>query len=348
MKRTLILPPWVEYRKGESRSLQVPFNTYFSVESLQKYHDVILMENFMAELAPKIWPKENRTSFCYMERKSSQSGQSKEPDCHAKEGNPFGPFWDTFGIDFTASEFFGPLHFDTHHSDMAEKWSEKYPAEKWPVIAFTGAPASFPVQNDNRHLHQYLEWNETILEKAQHFIKTHLPKGAFIGIHLRNGIDWVKACDHIRDTKQLFASPQCLGYNNERGQLYHDLCLPSHDIIMRQIKRLVKKVKQAYKNNEIRSVFVASDANHMIKELTESLHRMNISVHRLPEANDSQYSQPHLDLAILGLSNHFIGNCISSFTAFVKRERDVKGFPSYFWAYPKEKDKPLRLSHEEL
>lgn len=59
------------------------------------------------------------------------------------------------------------------------------------VLAFTGAPASFPVQDENKGLHQFLEWNEKISERAVNFIRHVLPVGAFIGIHLRNGVDWV-------------------------------------------------------------------------------------------------------------------------------------------------------------
>ncbi|XP_061401462.1 GDP-fucose protein O-fucosyltransferase 1 [Musca vetustissima] len=343
LNRTLILPPWVEYRKGEMRSIQVPFDNYFDVEALQAYHRVILMADFMDELAPTIWPEAKRISFCYMERKSFANKVADiKPGCHAKEGNPFGPFWDTYDIDFVESEFYGPLHFDVHHSNMPERWNEKYPPAKWPVIAFTGAPASFPVQKENRDIHEYLKWNKKMREAATKFIKNTLPKGAFLGIHLRNGIDWVRACEHIRDTQQLFASPQCLGYNNEKGNLYPELCMPPKEHIIRQIKRLIKNVKQDHPKNEIRSIFVASDANHMITELNNALQRMNITAYRLPEDN------PHLDLAILGMSNHFIGNCISSYSAFVKRERDVKGFPSYFWAYPKEKERQHMKVHEEL
>ncbi|XP_017148845.2 GDP-fucose protein O-fucosyltransferase 1 [Drosophila miranda] len=157
LNRTLILPPWVEYRKGEMRSRQVPFNTYFDVDPLKDYHRVILMSDFMWHLADDIWPESERVSFCY---------------------------------------------------------------------------------------------------------------------------------------------------------------------IVRQLKRTIKNVRQTQPNNEIKSVFVASDANHMIGELNAALSRMGISVHRLPE------DDPYLELAILGQSNQFIGNCISSYSAFVKRERDSNGFPS--------------------
>lgn len=59
------------------------------------------------------------------------------------------------------------------------------------VLAFACAPGSFPVQLENRDLQRYLLWSKDIDSKAEKFIKADLPKGGFIGIHLRNGIDWV-------------------------------------------------------------------------------------------------------------------------------------------------------------
>lgn len=53
-------------------------------------------------------------------------------DCNAKEGNPFGPFWNTFDIDFVKSEFYGPLNYDVHHQDMAIKWNKRYPSQTSP------------------------------------------------------------------------------------------------------------------------------------------------------------------------------------------------------------------------
>lgn len=133
LNRTLVLPPWVEYRFGEPKSVQVPFDTYFKVEGLSLYHNVITMENFMKDVAPVIWPVKNRISFCYTERMGEL-----EKSCNAKSGNPFGPFWDTFNIDFVDSEFYGPLNYDIYNKAMIDKWKQKYPPEEWPVLAFTG------------------------------------------------------------------------------------------------------------------------------------------------------------------------------------------------------------------
>lgn len=343
INRTLVLPPWVEYRKGELRSKQVPFDKYFKVEALKVFHRVITMEQFMKHLATDLWPPASRTAFCYMERQSLSGNM--ERSCNAKEGNPFGPFWDEFNIDFVNSEYFGPLNYDVFHQNMDEQWQQKYPANRWPVIAFTGAPAVFPVQMENRDLHKFLIWSDEIMDAAKRFIKQTLPKGSFIGIHLRNGIDWIRACDHIKTSPNLFAAAQCLGYRNERGNATMDMCMPPKDIIIRQLKRHIKKAKESDKSNEIKSIFVASDNNHMIADLNEAMQRMKVTAYKLDESN------PHVDLAILAMSNHFFGNCISSFSAFVKRERDARGFPSSFWAFPKEKNYSSRRkiqSHEEL
>ncbi|CAH0547243.1 unnamed protein product [Brassicogethes aeneus] len=337
LNKTLVLPPWVEYRYGEPKSIQVPFDKYFKVQPLREYHKVITMEEFMKDVAPYEWPAGNRTSFCYMKRGTNNS-------CNAKNGNPFGPFWDTFNVDFSNSEFYSPLHYDVHNEHMAKQWKNRYPPQEWPVMAFTGAPASFPVQAENKNLHKYLQWSEHIENETDKFIKTHLPKGAFIGIHLRNGMDWVRACEHIPESPNLFSAAQCVGYRNERGKATTDMCLPSKEIIIRQIKRVIKSINNSVNNNNdrtIKSIFVASDSNHLLIELRDGLRRMGVKV--LTNKN----STPHIDLAILGRSNHFIGNCISSFSAFVKRERDQKGFPSTFWAFPPDKIKNT-TGHDEL
>jgi len=190
---------------------------------------------------------------------------------------------------------------------------------------------------------------------------------------LNASIFQVRACTHVDHSPSLFAAPQCLGYRNEHGKATKEICLPSKETIIKQLKRSIRHSPQKFL-----SVFVASDNYHMVQELTDALKRMKVcnvhffsintqntlltpsslcslffyyqliyffyfyifqvSVHTLEPAN------PHVELAILARSNLFIGNCISSFTAFVKRERDVYGFPSNFWAFPIDKNS----KHDEL
>lgn len=105
------------------------------------------MDNFMEKISSTVWPENERISFCYVHR-SSIDKKDETKTCNAKEGNPFGPFWDTFGIDFVKSEFYGPLHYDVHHGNMTKQWQERYPADKFPVLAFTGEkPLEFLVVN---------------------------------------------------------------------------------------------------------------------------------------------------------------------------------------------------------
>lgn len=170
------------------------------------------------------------------------------------------------------------------------------------------------------------------MDAANTFIKNKMPAGAFIGIHLRNGIDWVRACEHVNMSPLLFAAPQCLGYRNEFGAATQELCYPPVDTVVKQLKRAVRE------HGSIKYIFVATDNNPLTTQLTEAFKKTDILL-------VSSDQSPHVDLAILSRCNHFIGNCISSFTAFVKRTRDVRGLPSSFWAFP---IKQVGLKKDEL
>lgn len=48
------------------------------------------------------------------------------------------------------------------------------------------------------------------------------------------------------------------------------MCLPSFDLIVRHLKRVIRN------GSNVKSVFVASDNNYMIEELTKALARMEV------------------------------------------------------------------------
>ncbi|ESP01704.1 hypothetical protein LOTGIDRAFT_225179 [Lottia gigantea] len=313
LNRTLVLPHWVEYDSSKP-SDQIPFDKYFKVEPLQKYHRVVLMSDFMDKLAPTVWPPGERTVFCYSERHGAPKGN----ECNAKEGNPFGPFWNHFDVDFDKSELFSPLYYDTSSAHQIQRWKDKYPPSLFPVMAFVGAPAPFPVKKQHLFIQKYLKWSEYIDNKAEDLIRDKIEK-PFIGIHLRIGLDFKKACEHIKDTPTMFASAQCMGYRSEKGKPTYDMCYPSVNTIVNDVKELVVKYKA-------KTVFVATDSRDLIEDMSKVI--KDVKFVRQPSPVSS-----HVDLAILQKSDHFIGNCISTFTAFVKRLRDVEKKETSFWAF---------------
>ena len=69
----------------------------------------------------------------------------------------------------------------------------RFPASEYPVIALMGAPGEFPVREHNWWLQKFVHWSKKIKEKAKEFIKSVLNNEPFVGIHLRNGIDFVSS-----------------------------------------------------------------------------------------------------------------------------------------------------------
>lgn len=309
LDRTLVLPNFIEYEYP--KTTMVPFESIFEVSYMKKYVKVIRMASFTRDVMPKIWPEEHRTALCWSPRKSLYD-ESTPVGCQAKEGNPFGLYWDKIGVSFAHDAYFGDLPggYDLTKPGSKAVWLERFPPSEYPVLAFPSPPAPFPSQPGTWELQRYLKWTSRIMEKALQFIKQELPR-PFIGIHLRNHNDWDRVCDHVpskSSTQPLFASMQCDGEEFYDGQLTKEICSPSASTVVEQVVDMVGRIGA-------RSVFVASDKDHMIETINEALRPYEVRAHRL-NPDDALVS-----LAILGQADHFIGNCVSTFSHLVKRER---------------------------
>ncbi|KAK3715939.1 hypothetical protein QZH41_016506, partial [Actinostola sp. cb2023] len=263
LNRTLVLPPWIVYPSHRpGGSMRIPFDSWFQVEPLQDYHRVITMEKFMKDSAPTVWPPGKRIGFCYTFR--------GEKGCAMKEGNPFGPFWNHFNIDFDDYREHSGLLWDSHNVWVRDEWNERYPVADYPVLALMGAPGSFPCEKQNRGIQKFVKWSNTINKKADQFIKAVLPKGSFVGIHLRNGIDFKGACEHVKDSNTLFASTQCIDHGSSK-KLTYEMCFPSESEVIKRVKKTVKAIKA-------NSVFVATDDNPLLSKLSKALKKLKVII----------------------------------------------------------------------
>ncbi|CAL8091431.1 unnamed protein product [Calicophoron daubneyi] len=322
INRTLILPPW--NIMDEFGAKFIHFDRLFRPSTLNTYHRCLLMEEFMKTLAPQIWPLGKRAVLCYAPRYGSQQN-----DCNAKEGSPFGPFWSKFGISFDSSLFYSPLTVDSPYSD----WEKLFPLRQFPVLAFVSAPSPFPAHLNNQRLHYFIDWSEEMDKRTDLFIREFfvLP---FVAIHLRNGEDFGIACNLLKDgVRRLFSSAQCHGeqFQYPPYQLTSEMCSPS-------LQNILSLLRYAIKLIGARSLFVATDNKPPMAEIQSHLRETDVKkIIWMPDR------QPQEDLAMLGRANLAILNCVSSFSAAAKRERDHRQLPTMFWGLRIEEQRALQL-----
>ncbi|KAE9415609.1 hypothetical protein Angca_005398, partial [Angiostrongylus cantonensis] len=262
LNRTLVLPNFIEY--PFPNTVLRPFESVFQVSGIKSYLKVVRMLDFTRDIMDILWPKENRTALCWSPHTSIYDANAPV-GCHAKEGNPFGLYWDAIGISFTKDAYFGDLGYDLTLEDSRAAWNERFSLSDFPVLAFASPPAPFPSRPFTWELQRYLKWNSRIAEKTDEFIREEL-LSPFVAIHLRNDNDWPHVCEHLPSysTNPLFASMQCDTEEDYSGVLTKEMCLPSKATIVEQVLEMVRTIGA-------RSVFVASDKDHMIEDLNEAL-----------------------------------------------------------------------------
>ncbi|XP_022082828.1 GDP-fucose protein O-fucosyltransferase 1-like [Acanthaster planci] len=313
VNRTLILPPFYHVYHRARQLQNVPFTDLFQLGALRQFHRVIPVHDFLTILAPEHWPAGQRRGYAYPFGGECSLTQSKY---FYKDLNPPVVFDDCvpcklrFDVNFSADE--------RAKGAIKNLWSNSFSPQSHPVLAFNGPIGIFPMIAGNRYLQKYLRWADTAyFAVAQVYISETFGKDIWVAIHLRNGEDWVKACKTDLSTlAYMMASPQC--HEKKIGAVTKDLCLPS-------IPHMLELTLQVFQDVKAKHLFIATDKHPHLQEFRMLLHPLGVSVHHLnPDI-------PQVDLMILGQADFFIGTCTSSFTSFVKRERDANGKPSIFW-----------------
>ncbi|KAF7487857.1 GDP-fucose protein O-fucosyltransferase 1 [Sarcoptes scabiei] len=371
LDRTLILPPFIQYVNYKVEF--IPFESLFEIDKISAYHRVISMKNFLANLAEDVWPKSNRSIACYGPRSfSAEKNSDQDVGCNPFEGSPFKDFWSHIGVEEfpSGSLFYKPLHTDFNY---ASEWKAKFNHIK--VLAFVGAPSSFPTNKFAVELSKYIYFTKDVIDNAQKYRENRgFARKPYLGIHLRHGPDWVRACELIHsnpDLKQLFSSQQCLGSPNLNRKINFDLCLPSLKQIVDKIRSSLKAYDNQRSSNNKQSIeylYIATDHNDdsfwldlnrtlsndpITSNLTLIVPSMTFHMHNGTFSNALNHNEIDFisDIYLLSNANLFIGNCISSFTAFISRFRLYRlhfDQTTFFFAHPSSESGRSIHPHQEL
>lgn len=333
LNRTLILPPFIHYGINHTPEL-VPFERILQLETIKKYYDVLLLADFMNQDANTVWPVGKRRFYCYSQRGFTQMN---EQSCNALQGEPFNTFWSSFGVSEDSSTYYKPL---TTNPESALRWSQMYPPSSHPVLTFVGAPSPFPAHKDSTKLQKYIKISEPIEKVSKEFMDLMGVSGKpYLSMHVRHGSDWKKACQLLLDgpKTRLFSSNQCTGYppDDSGHTLEYETCFPSYETMSRDLSEALTKFKERH-NLSIQVVHIATDFDS--SELWRYLEKMfpNVRFIRLKQASIQFTPDYMIDIYLMTHADVFIGNCVSSFSAFparIRREQLNLDHETYYFNY---------------
>jgi len=234
-------------------------------------------------------------------------------DCMT-QGVPREPFWKHLNVSFDK------LHaLPTRDPADVVRLA---PAAEHPIFALNCIPGSYPVAEEHEHLHRHLRWNQRMLGRANAIANRLFVGQPFIGVHLRLGSDMAEVCEQVPDAGMdsgFFSSRQC------PGQFTKPVCLPPASTVDAHLKQVVAA-------NGIKRIFVATDSTKLPAEYEAVIKRYDPEF-AIGAAEENAHDPIQMDLIMLHLSSHFIGQCASSFTHFVSRSRRQRGTPTSYWGH---------------
>jgi peptide-O-fucosyltransferase len=288
--RTLVLPPFVKYRRGKTSF--VSFDDHFTLSAVNAFVPAMTMTEFLSD--QERWPKEDRRLYC-------QSPESNG-NCPMPKGNPQKTFWDHHDIEFVETV------------TTIVKPTDALSIEDHPVIALASSAGSYPVKAKHRQLQQYLSWNNDIARDGDNFIRDNLTR-PYLAVHLRNGDDWANACNKAVDREEFFESAQCGLHRGSGDVITREVCIPGPSTAIQNILDAQKS------HGPFPTVFVGTDRKPYLEEIKAAVGE-TVSVVRGTSAV--------MDLYVFGQADIFLANCLSSFSALSVRERNVNKQPTLF------------------
>jgi len=293
IKTTLLLPSFISYE--ESPLVLIPFEDVFQVSALiEGGFDVLAASDFDFDQLTTILC--HRTSMTFPGDHNEATASEETCDL---SGNPRGTYWRHLGVKFLKSDVVSALEF---HDEP---------------VALTGAITAFPAPQSVNYVTQYLRFAPNILRIADEIVKRIA--SPFLGIHLRIGNDFRSACEILDRNENCMASPQCGTPKVKLDKIKN--CITPKEQIQDEL---------AFYREKFKSIYISSDKK-IDKEIFE---KRGFHVTTLDDYRDlsiPKFFDPLIDLAVQILSDHFIGNCVSSFTGFIVRQRRVKHLPVDFW-----------------
>ena len=335
--RTLILPPFIDWNAKPAVRF-VSFDEIFDLQYLRSngLPNAVTFENFMNEYGDS-W--DNRKAFC-------KSPSTKRCEERGKLGTP-GNYWKRLGIEFDGEV--RKVLTTSNAKEMSEHG----------VIVLTQSGFSFPAPRSTLRHHGMLKWSDSILEKATSLIRRNVPSlEPFVSVHIRAGSDFRRSCRregtkkafetaNFERIKKFFEARTC--FERKHISVSYRMCEPTKE-------DYINGVQSALEQSHSCIVYVASDlksssellSSDELKPPSSRTDCGSVTVFSQQSGNDD----PYVDLAVMAQGSHFVGNCVSSFTAIVVRERTyskkTKQLPVSYWGdeYGRISSSAAVLNHE--